>query len=457
MIRFSGYNEIIDRIYAAGQQQVFEAWDQLSDREKIHLMDQLKEADLSLLEKLYSSAGSPDKTAGFGPEKIIHQPVTEADFRERAYAEETGLEAIRQGRTAAFIVAGGQGSRLGFDGPKGMYPAGPVSGKSLFQFHGEKIRRYSEKYGVSIPWLVMTSEMNNSATCEYFEKMDYFGLDRKDVFIFPQHMIPSLDASGKLVLESPGSLFRNPDGHGGSLNALKDSGVLDMLKSRGIDIISYFQVDNPLTKIIDPVFVGYHILRKADVSSKAIMKNGPEEKVGVFVRFDDGRSGVVEYSDLPAEKAEQTDDSGILLYSAGSVAIHLFSVSFIERITSGTLSLPYHTARKKISIWREGRMQQTDGLKFEKFVFDSLPMADRTMVMEISREEEFAPIKNAEGADSPETSRALMEGLYRKWLRERNIDLPDKTKAVEISPLTAVEASDLPDNLILPDEEQILL
>ncbi len=457
MIRFSGYNEIIDRVYAAGQQQVFEVWNQLSDGEKINLLEQLKKADLPLLERLYASSGSPEKTAGFGPEEIIHQPVTEADFKERALAEEAGLEAIRQGRTAAFIVAGGQGSRLGFDGPKGMYPAGPVSGKSLFQFHGEKLRKYSMKYGVSVPWLVMTSEMNHQATCRYFRKMNYFGLDRKDVFIFPQNMIPSLDSSGKLVLESPCSLFRNPDGHGGSLSALKDSGALDMLKSRGVDIISYFQVDNPLIKIADPVFTGYHILRGADVSSKAIMKTDPGEKVGVFVKFDDGRSGVVEYSDLPAEKAEQTDSSGNLVYRAGSVAIHLFNVSFIESITSGTLSLPYHTARKKISIWTEDGIKQTDGLKFEKFVFDSLPLAHRTMVMEISREEEFAPVKNAEGNDSPETSRALMDGLYRKWLRERNIFVPERTKTVEITPLTAVEAGDLPSDLILPDKEQILL
>jgi UDP-N-acetylglucosamine/UDP-N-acetylgalactosamine diphosphorylase len=270
-------------------------------------------------------------------------------------------------------------------------------------------------------------------------------------------MVPSLDLNGKLVLETPTKLFKNPDGHGGSLTALKSSGVLAKLIERGIETISYFQVDNPLVKIIDPVFIGVHVLHGSEVSSKGIPKTGPFEKIGIFVKYANGRLGVVEYSDLPEEKATATGSDGKLKYLMGSPAIHLFRCSFIEEITSGgSLNLPFHVARKKLKAWRKGTAAEIDGFKFEKFVFDSLPLARHSIVFEMRREEEFAPVKNLTGVDSVESSRKLMNNLCIEWLGKKGIKIPAEVEVIEISPLVAVEADDLP-VLQIPNEKKVYL
>ncbi|MCL1911682.1 MAG: UDPGP type 1 family protein [Leptospirales bacterium] len=454
MVRFSGYDDVIMRVYEHRQEQVFKYWDDLSDRDKKHLLDELKDVDLALMERLYAASGKHHEHLQFEPPLLVPLPETDEQKEERAMAINEGRESIKNGHVAAFIVAGGQASRLGYNSSKGIFPIGQVSGKSLFQLHGEKILASSRKYGAEIPWLIMTSVHNHDETSDYFKKMDFFGLDEKDIFIFPQNMIPSLDSNGKLVLETPWSLFKNPDGHGGSFKAMSSSGALMKIKERDIRIISYFQVDNPLVKIIDPEFIGYHILFMAEASSKAIPKAYPEEKVGVFVKFSDGKTGVVEYSDLPPEKITARAQDGSLLYSAGNIAVHLFNLDFIERLTSGeSAALPFHTARKTLSA-HEGEI---DGFKFEKFIFDALPMAEHTVVMETRREDEFAPVKNASGPDSPETSQKLMSELHRKWLLSRGIGIPEKVSVVEISPLTALEAEDIPHDIAIPNTQEVEL
>ena len=457
MISFPGYDDVIKNVYDNSQEHVFDHWDSLAEAERKNLLDDLKDVDFSQIKELFASIGDSE-TAGFGPAGWIRLPETADEKALRDRAREAGIQCIRQGKVAAFVVAGGQGSRLGYDGPKGKFPVGPVSGKSLFQIFGEKIRKYSLKYGVAIPWLVLTSRMNHGETVSYFEEMNFFGLDRADVFIFPQNMIPSLDREGRLVLQDSSSLFRNPDGHGGSLTALQTSGVLGEMLQRGVEIISYFQVDNPLIKIIDPEFIGYHVMNNARISSKALRKSYAGEKVGVFVTFDGGRTGVVEYSDLSEDKIQLKDERGELVYGAGNPAIHLFDTGFIESITSGrNLSLPFHTARKKLSAYRNGVMEEIDGFKFEKFVFDALPLTEHNVIMETIREEEFAPVKNASGVDSLETSRKLMIDLNRKWLAERGITVPGKVSVLEISPLLAVEPGDIPGDIQIPDRESVLL
>ncbi|MDR3237389.1 MAG: UDPGP type 1 family protein [Spirochaetia bacterium] len=452
MIHFSGYDDVINRIYGHRQEHVFKHWDELNDADKKHLLDDLKNIDLELMEKLY--AGKPQDTAAFTPAPFIELPKTAEQKAAQAKAAQTGVEFIKKGLAAAFVVAGGQGSRLGCEGPKGMFPIAPISGKTLFQIHGEKILAYSRKYKTSIPWLVMTSVDNHDDTLDYFEKMNFFGLGKNDVFIFPQNMIPSLDTDGKLVLENPCSIFKNPDGHGGSLAALSGSGTLEKMKERGIRLISYFQVDNPLIKIIDPEFIGYHILYGADISSKAIPKAYPEEKVGVFVKFNNGRTGVVEYSDLPAEKTTQRGKNGELLYRAGNIAVHLFSLDFIESLTSEKkIALPFHTARKKLPVYAG----EIEGFKFEKFIFDAITMTERSVIMETLREDEFAPVKNAAGVDSPETSQRLMIELHKKWLTQRGVSIPQRVSVIEISPLTAVAPEDIPSGLTVPNKEEVEL
>ncbi|MBN2079694.1 MAG: UDPGP type 1 family protein [Spirochaetes bacterium] len=457
MITFPGYESIIRNVYDKNQEHVFLHWDGMNDEERRRLLEDLAGVDFDLIERLFTS-GESHAGPDFEPAPFISLPGTEDEKAEYVRAREAGEAHVRDGKMAAFVVAGGQGSRLGYEGPKGKFPVGPISGKSLFHIHAEKVLASSRKYGTRIPFLIMTSRANHGETVEYFKEHHNFGIDSGDLFIFPQNMIPALDTKGRLILEDKDRIFKNPDGHGGSLTALSTSGVLEKMKERGIETISYFQVDNPLVRIIDPVFIGFHLLRDADVSSKAVRKAYPEEKVGVFVRYPDGTIGVVEYSDLPREKTTSRDAKGELHYIAGSIAIHLFRREFIERLTEGReISLPYHTAKKKIPAYLGGEQKEIDGLKYEKFVFDALPLTEKNVVFETLRESEFAPVKNREGVDSVESARAMMSDEHRRWLDERGIRIPASVRRVEISPLAALEPDDLEPSLTLPDDGEVYL
>jgi UDP-N-acetylglucosamine/UDP-N-acetylgalactosamine diphosphorylase len=353
---------------------------------------------------------------------------------------------------ACVLVAGGQGSRLGFDHPKGMFAIGPVSGKSLFQIHAEKVLAAARRYGRPVPLLVMTSDATHAETVEYFEKNHRFGLPPGDVAFFRQGTMPALDlATGKLLMEKPGRLFTSPNGHGGTLTALNDSGLLETVAGRGVTQLFYFQVDNPLVKVADPVFLGHHVRADAEASSKVVAKAGPADKMGVFAEID-GRCTIIEYSDLPAELARQTDEQGRLRLWAGNPAIHIFSVDFLRRVTRGASRLPFHVARKKVPHLDEGghdvSPEKENALKFETFIFDALPVARRWAVVEAPRREEFAPVKNATGVDSPQTAQQTISDLAADWLTRAGVRVPRDAEgsaevALEISPLYALDAEEL--------------
>lgn len=457
MVKFDGYNEVIERVYRFNQEHVFQYWDKLLDSEKIELLKDLSVINFQLLKQIYSQTGS-DEIPEFSPAPFIPLPVSAKDMSVFEDAAGIGRDHISSGKVAAFLVAGGQGSRLGFDGPKGKFPIGPVSGKTLFHFHAEKIKASEKKYGTAIPFLIMTSRDNHTETELFFKKQNFFGLDPANVHLFPQNMIPSLDLSGKLILSETNRIFMNPDGHGGSLTALHTSGALKKLQELKIETLSYFQVDNPLVKIIDPVFIGFHVMNQADISSKALKKSYPEEKTGVFVQFKNGTLGIVEYSDMPDDKIKAKDSNGEILYSAANPAIHLFSISFVSELTgSDSISLPFHIAKKKITAMIDGRQSEISGYKFEKFVFDALPLSAKNVILEVLREEEFAPVKNASGQDSADSAKELMTALNRKWLSAKGIEIPASVKEIEISPLTALSPEDLPDEIALADTEKVLL
>lgn len=456
-IAYNGYDTVIDNVYKSGNEHIFAFWNTLNDTQRRHLLQELKDINFTQLQQLYALTKKQIVPMDFEPAPYTPLPKTKEEYTNWDKAKQIGIEIIKKGKVAAFVVAGGQGSRLGFDGPKGVFPIGPVSKKTLFQIHAEKIKAYEIKFGIDIPWCIMTSEANHDATVEYFENNNYFSLNKRKVFIFKQNMLPSLDEHGKLILESPYSIFRNPDGHGGSLTALYQSGTLEQLLEMGIEVLSYFQVDNPLVKIIDPVFIGFHVLRNAEVSSKTLKKAYPEEKIGVFVKFSNGRIGVVEYSDMPQEKLYEKDEKGELRYQAGSIAIHLFNTKFIESITKGNITLPFHVAKKSIPQYTtEGKINIT-GFKFEKFVFDALPISEHNFILETIREEEFAPVKNKTGVDSVDTAQELMINLYKKWLVQKNITLPKVVEKIEISPLLAVESDDIPGSLSLPQQKEVYI
>jgi len=369
-----------------------------------------------------------------------------------AEARRRGEEALRRGQVAVLLVAGGQGSRLGFEHPKGMFPIGPVTDKSLFQIHAEKVLALRRRYGRPVPFLVMTSPATEAETELFFRQNRYFGLPASEVFFFCQGTMPALDlATGRLLLEAPGRLFTSPNGHGGTLTALADSGLLEQLRQLGISQVFYFQVDNPLVKVADPVFLGHHLAADAEVSLKIVPKEGPTDKLGNVVQVE-GRCTIIEYSDFPEELGRQTDTTGRLRLWAGSPAIHIFDLAFLRRVTQDRAGLPYHIARKKVPYLDEGghlvKPSQENALKFEMFIFDVLPLAQRWRVVETSRREEFMPLKNATGPDSPATVRQAISDLAADWLQKAGVAVPrrpDGSAAVplEISPLYALDADEL--------------
>jgi UDP-N-acetylglucosamine/UDP-N-acetylgalactosamine diphosphorylase len=446
--------ELEQRLRRYGQEHVLAWWDRLTDKERRELVGQLEGLDLELLNRLFAQ-----RERSFGlppPERIAPVPVVRLEGGD-AQARQLGEEALRRGQVAVLVVAGGQGSRLGFDHPKGLFPIGPVSNKTLFQLHAEKVRALSRRYGRPIPALILTSPATHAETVAFGQAHDFFGLPREDVFIVTQGTMPALDrATGKLLLEAPGRLFTSPNGHGGTLTVLADAGLLGKLDARGVRHLFYFQVDNPLVQIADPVFLGHHLAAQAEVSSKVIAKHGPDDRLGNLVLID-GRCGIIEYSDVDGssphrEHFARRDEQGRLVFWAGNPAIHVFSLDFLRRVTAGRVGLPFHPAAKKVPyLDASGQLVQPaveNALKFEMFIFDVLPLADRWTVVETSRREEFAPLKNGTGPDSPATVRQALSDLWADWLGRAGVAVP-RTAAgaaavpVEISPLFALDADEL--------------
>ena len=437
------------RLALHGQDHVLAGWDDLPPDARAALVGQLAGVDLGELDALYRRKAEPH-TALPPRDRIAPVPVQPADAP--AAARTLGEDALRRGEVAALLVAGGQGSRLGSDKPKGLYPVGPVSGASLFRVHAEKVLALTRRYGKPVRLLVMTSPATHADTEVDFRENRFFGLAERDVVFFQQGTMPALDlATGKLLLEAPGRLFQGPNGHGGTLTALRETGLLDDLEARGVRHVFYFQVDNPLVKVCDPGFVGRHVEAGSEAASKVVSKTEPAEKVGILAEID-GRCGIIEYSDLPAEMAAEREAGGPLRFRAGSPAIHLFSLPFLRRVT-GRGGLAYHVARKKVPYYdpvsgRAVTPATENALKFELFVFDALPLADRWLVVETPRQEEFAPLKNATGVDSPETVRRALIRLHAGWLERAGAVVPrdtagDPLHPVEVSPLYALDADEL--------------
>jgi len=436
------------------QDHVFAFADTLSEAERIQLDEQASRIDLDEVERLYTSLvrstgeGTEAIANKLDPADFIPLPDRGGDPAQWEKARETGERALRDGRVAAFCVAGGQGTRLGYDGPKGTFPVTPVLGKSLFQVFAEKILAAGRRYGTAVPWFIMTSQINHEDTVSFFEENHFFGLAPDQVRFFSQGLMPAVDDDGKILMADRDTIALSPDGHGGSLRALVRSGAVAAMEEAGIDCLSYFQVDNPLVTCVDPAFVGFHLPENSEMSSKALPKAYPEEKVGVFCRKD-GQAVVIEYSDLPQRLAEERDDQGELRFRAGSIAIHLFDREFIRRIGSGeddSVRLPFHRAQKKVAhIDASGVLHtpsEPNAWKFEMFVFDALPFARNPVIIETSREEEFSPVKNADGKDSPQSSRDDQLRQFARWARAASIGIEtDETGlppfAFEVSPLFA--------------------
>jgi UDP-N-acetylglucosamine/UDP-N-acetylgalactosamine diphosphorylase len=437
------------------QQEHLLAWvEELSEPQRGRLLGQVEKLDFrkipAWVEQYVKGDGSLKVPEQFEPAPAYPAAPKDAEQAGKyKKATQLGADLIGQGKVAGFVVAGGQGTRLGFDGPKGNFPISPVRKKTLFQIFAENLLATGAKYGVTIPFYIMTSPLNYDATVEIFEAARYYGMNKADVVIFQQGTLPNFGFDGKILMADKDEIATSPDGHGGSLKALYVSGALDDMKRRGIEYLSYWQVDNPMVKLIDPLFIGLHVMDKAEMSSKALKKAEPLEKVGNFCQVD-GKITVIEYSDLPDEAALRKNPDGSLAFEMGSIGIHLISTTFIERLNAGgDFLLPFHKAIKKIQhIDEHGRPVKPDkpnGVKLETFVFDALPMASNSIVLETLREEEFAPVKNATGTDSAEVTHAMMIERAAKWLESAGIQVPRKADGtadcvLEIDPGFAITA-----------------
>jgi UDP-N-acetylglucosamine/UDP-N-acetylgalactosamine diphosphorylase len=435
---------------AAGQEQVLRFVDQLDISAQGQLATQLTALDLQRIGELAESyvRHKPEVKLPTKMEPVEVYPREPGEKHAALYADarKKGEEMLRAGKIAAFLVAGGQGTRLGYDGPKGEYPVTPIKSKPLFMVFAEQLLNHERTYGKRVPWYVMTSDVNDAPTRAFFKQNAYFGYAPADVIFFQQGMMPAFSMDGKMLLGAKDSLALSPDGHGGSLRALQRSGALTDMRKRGVEHLSYFQVDNPMVYCIDPLFMGLHALSGSEMSSKMVPKAGPLEKVGNFV-FADGAVQVIEYSDLPDSFAKQTNPDGSLRFDAGSIAIHALAVSFVERLNAGgDLKLPWHRAEKKVShVDENGQMikpEKVNAVKLEQFVFDAIPLARNAIVYATDRSEEFSPVKNAAGVDSPATCRRDQIRRAARWLKAAGVDVPEKdgepAATIEISPLYAV-------------------
>jgi len=444
--------ELRDAYAHAGQGQVFAFWPELDDAARRALLAQAAEIDLAEIARLARThlaggTGAAVDLTDLEPAPYAALPEHGGDAAAWARATAAGEAALRAGRVAAFTVAGGQGTRLGYDGPKGTFPVTPVRRKPLFQVFAEKLFAAGRRYGRPLHWFIMTSHANHEATEAFFAEHRHFGLDAGRVHFFRQGRMPAVDFAGRILLEARGTIAMSPDGHGGSLRALHRNGALDLMRGEGIDTISYFQVDNPLVRCVDPAFLGWHLGQRADMSAKMVPKAYPEEKLGHFCR-QRGRTVVIEYSDLPLPMQRELDPgTGRLRYLAGSIAIHVLDREFVRRMAGGAGSapaLPFHRADKKIAMLDGAgcpvRPDRPNGVKFEMFVFDAMPFAERPAIIETRRADDFSPVKNAEGVDSPRTAREDQLRQFARWLRAAGVRIDTDASglpaaAIEIAPL----------------------
>ena len=413
-----------------GQAHLLAGLDELEPAARERFLRRLSEIDWDELEHM----PDPPSPEAVEPARVL----TAGELRARRdELRGAGEEAYRGGRVGVLMVAGGQGTRLGYPGPKGELPLAPHSRKTIYQLQAEKVLSLSRRVGRAVPFLVMTSAATDAETRAFFAAHAFFGLASAQVRFFVQGTVPSVDRDGRALLAEPGRLLENPDGHGGAYGALGASGELDRLRAEGIERLVYLQVDNVLAPVDDPVLVGVAEVERADVVTKVIDKAHPDEKLGHLVRAG-GRDRIVEYTELTPEQTRATRPDGTLVYRWGSPAMHCWSVDFLARLRARGFRLPLHRSAKPLKAWVDGAVREVDGWKYERFLFDLVPEAERSIGIEVDRDSEFAPVKNAEGADSPATAVELAHRTYVGWLEAAGVrvDLPRDAR-IEISPLFA--------------------
>lgn len=439
-------DKVIELLKKYNQEHLLQFYCFLNEEEKSELINEILSIDFDLIQDTYNNmkCNHTEKEENqFKP--LYAKSLKMYSHEERINLYDIGMNALAKGMVAVYLVAGGQGTRLGHKGPKGTFNIGLPSGKSLFQLQCERLIYLSNECKRYIPLYIMTSVENHDDTVSFFKEHNYFGYSRNMIMFFKQRTMPAINEDGKILLSEKGRIAMGSNGNGGCFLALKESGALDDMKSKGIEWLFIYGIDNALVRVADPFFIGFTICSKQLASSKVVEKRYVEEKVGVLC-YKNNKPSIVEYSEIPNAIASEVNSDGKLVYSNANILNHILNINFIEKIADE--QLPLHIAHKKIEyldVYGNKILPiKPNSYKFEYFLFDIFEMLNDMVALEVEREEEFAPVKNKDGEDSPETAKELILNLHKKWLINAGFDKQILEKnQIEVSPLASYYGDNL--------------
>lgn len=413
--------EIMKKLKEYNQEEIINLVNEkFSNEESEKLFEQIERIDLDQITDLYKNAKKIPEIDESKIEHIQYKDLNSLSEDEFKKYKQIGIDVIKNNKYAVITMAGGQGTRLGHKGPKGTFKVHTVNGdKYLFQIIVESLQKANKKYSVTIPWYIMTSEENNKDTIDFLDNNNYFGYDKQKVHFFKQGKVPMIREDGNIVIDKNKLIKEASDGNGSIYKSLKDSGLLNKMKSDGIEWIFVGGVDNILLRIVDPILTGLTIQEHNLISSKSVVKKDAKERVGVFCKLN-GVPKIIEYTELPEKMAEEIDSNGQLMYGEVNILSHLFNIKALEKLAD--VKLPYHTAHKKSNyLNKDGvfvEVTEPNAYKFESYIFDGFSYFDNMSILRVKRSDEFAPIKNATGSDSPETAIELYNNYVKNHQKQ---------------------------------------
>ena len=408
--------DTIDILKMYNQEHIIKLIEKLDEDKKQALVEQISKIDFHQLKELYDNTKKEIEIKENKIEPLPYLDKKKLSEEQKEEFQRLGEAVLEKGEYAVVTMAGGQGTRLGHSGPKGTFKLDVYGkGKYLFEILAENLKEANQKYGKVIPWYIMTSKENNDETVEFMEKHNYFGYDKDSVRFFAQSELPLVDVNGKLLVGKDMRIKEASDGNGGTYSSLRASGCLAEMKEKGIKWVFIGSVDNALLKMVDTILLGMAIDKKVQIASKSVVKANPHERVGVFCKMN-GHPKVIEYTELPEKMAEEVDEEGELKYGESHIMCNLYTIDAIEKISKETLI--YHSAFKKNAyIDEEGKEvipTEPNSYKFESFIFDAFELFDDIAILRGKREDDFAPVKNREGVDSPKTAKELYEKFWNR-------------------------------------------
>ena len=406
--------DAIEILKTYNQDHIIKLLNKLEGKKKQELIEQIMKIDFQQIHELYENTKKEIEIKENKIESIDYLDKSKLSKDEKEKLDNLGAEIIKNGKYAVVTMAGGQGTRLGHNGPKGTFKLDVYGkGKYLFEILAENLKEANKKYNTQIPWYIMTSKENNKDTVDFLKKHNYFGYPKDKVRIFMQSELPLVDINGKLLIDKNYKIKEASDGNGGTYSSLRASGCLAEMKENGIKWVFIGGVDNALLKMVDETLLGLAIDKNVQIASKSVVKANPHEKVGVFCKMN-GHPKIIEYAELPEKMAEEVDKNGELKFGESNILCHLFTIDAIEKASEETLM--YHSAFKKNSYIDENGKEvipdEPNSYKFESFIFDAFEFFDDMALLRVKREEEFAPVKNKEGVDSPKTAKELYEKFW---------------------------------------------